>query len=135
MFIAIGLMLVGMGLGFLLRGRVWLGGLTRCVSPTIMLLLFSLGVAVGGNEALMRDLPELGGTALVLTLAGVAGSLACVALIRRSFAASPGLASPQAAAPTPGQSPDQGQAPAQANSGPHPAETILRPQQHPGDRG
>lgn len=135
MFIAIGLMLVGMGLGFLLRGRAWLGGLTRCVSPTIMLLLFSLGVAVGGNEALMRDLPELGGTALVLTLAGVAGSLACVALIRRSFAAPPGLASPQAAAPTPGQSPDRGQAPAQAGSGPHPAETSLRPQQHPGGRG
>lgn len=134
MFIAIGLMLVGMGLGFLLRGRTWLGALTRCVPPTIMLLLFSLGVAVGGNEALMRDLPELGGTALVLTLAGVVGSLACVALIRRRFAAPPGLAAPQVPAQIPGQSPGQGQAPAQPSSEPHPARTSLRPQGHPGGR-
>ena len=46
MFIAMGLMLLGMTLGWLLRGRAWLGLLTRCVSPAIMLLLFSLGVAV-----------------------------------------------------------------------------------------
>ena len=79
MFIAMGLMLLGMTLGWLLRGRTWLGLLTRCVSPAIMLLLFSLGVAVGGNEELMNNLPLLGGKALLLTLAGVAGSLACVA--------------------------------------------------------
>ena len=85
MFIAMGLMLLGMILGWLLRGRAWLGLLTRCVSPAIMLLLFSLGVAVGGNRELMNNLPLLGGKALLLTLAGVAGSLACVAVIRRWF--------------------------------------------------
>ena len=93
MFIAMGLMLLGMTLGWLLRGRAWLGLLTRCVSPAIMLLLFSLGVAVGGNEELMNNLPLLGGKALLLTLAGVAGSLACVAVIRRwfrDFPAAPG---------------------------------------------
>ena len=85
MFIAMGLMLLGILLGRLLRGQRWLGALSRCITPAIMLLLFSLGVAVGGNEELMRNLPLLGGKALLLTLAGVAGSLACVAVIRRWF--------------------------------------------------
>lgn len=85
MFIAMGLMLLGILLGRLLRGQRWLGALSRCITPAIMLLLFSLGVAVGGNEELMRNLPLRGGKALLLTLAGVAGSLACVAVIRRWF--------------------------------------------------
>ena len=85
MFIAMGLMLLGILLGRLLRGQRWLGALSRCFTPAIMLLLFSLGVAVGGNEELIRNLPLLGGKALLLTLAGVAGSLACVAVIRRWF--------------------------------------------------
>ena len=72
MFIAMGLMLLGMILGWLLRGRAWLGLLTRCVSPAIMLLLFSLGVAVGGNRELMNNLPLLGGKALAVQRGGVA---------------------------------------------------------------
>lgn len=80
-----GLMLLGMLLGRLLRGQRCIGALSRCISPAIMLLLFFLGVAVGGNEQLMRDLPLLGGKALLLSLAGVAGSLLCVAVIRRWF--------------------------------------------------
>lgn len=89
MFIAVGVMCLGLALGFLLRGQCLLAALTRCVTPAIMLLLFSLGVAVGGNQTLMRNLPVLGGKALILTLAGVAGSLACVAVIRRWFCDSP----------------------------------------------
>ena len=85
MFIAMGLMLLGILLGRLLRGQRWLGALSRCITPAIMLLLFSLGVAVGGNEELMRNLPLLGGKALLLSLAGVAGSLFCAAAIRRWF--------------------------------------------------
>ena len=40
MFIAMGLMLLGMTLGWLLRGRAWLGLLTRCVSPAIICCSF-----------------------------------------------------------------------------------------------
>ncbi len=85
MFIAMSLMLLGVMLGRLLRGQRWIGAPSRCIAPAIMLLLFSLGVAVGGNEHLMRNLPLLGGKALLLSLAGVAGSLLCVAVIRRWF--------------------------------------------------
>ena len=50
-----------------------------------MLMLFALGVAVGGNKALMADLPVLGGKALVLTVACVAGSIICIMAVRRFF--------------------------------------------------
>lgn len=106
MFIAIGVMLLGLLLGFLLRGQRLLTALTRCVTPAIMLLLFSLGVAVGGNEALMRSLPMLGGKALILTLAGVAGSLACVAVIRRWFCDSQAAPCPRAMRESEGNSPE-----------------------------
>ncbi|MFT4300314.1 MAG: LysO family transporter [Desulfovibrio sp.] len=85
MFIAIGLMFMGIAVGFLLRGKPLAAMLARCISPTIILLLFALGISVGGNSALMAALPELGGTAIVLTLAGIAGSFVCVLCIRRFF--------------------------------------------------
>ncbi|MDD4702117.1 MAG: LysO family transporter [Desulfovibrio sp.] len=85
MFTAIGLMFLGIAAGFLLRGKPLAALLTRCVTPAIVLLLFALGISVGGNRALMTALPELGGAAIVLTLAGVAGSLVCVLCIRRFF--------------------------------------------------
>ena len=89
MFIALGLTFLGMALGFLLRGQPWITWLTRCVTPAIMLLLFALGISVGSNEMLMRSLPRLGGTALALTVAGILGSFACVALIGRFFTQPP----------------------------------------------
>ena len=72
MFTAIGLMLTGIALGFALRSFQWPELLGRAISPTIMLMLFALGVAVGGNETLMTNLPVLGGKALILTVACVA---------------------------------------------------------------
>ncbi|WP_302555932.1 LysO family transporter [uncultured Desulfovibrio sp.] len=85
MFTAIGLMLTGIALGFALRSLQWPELLGRAISPTIMLMLFALGVAVGGNKALMADLPVLGGKALVLTVACVAGSIICIMAVRRFF--------------------------------------------------
>ena len=84
-FVAIGLMFLGMLAGFLLRGRPLAAKLTRCVTPAIMLLLFALGISVGGNTTLMANLPKLGGAAVVLTVGAIAGSLACVLCIRRFF--------------------------------------------------
>ena len=89
MFIALGLTFLGMALGFLLRGQPWITSLTRCVTPAIMLLLFALGISVGSNEMLIQSLPRLGGAAIALTVAGILGSLACAALIRRFFIKTP----------------------------------------------
>lgn len=85
MFTAISLMLAGMLAGFLLRRVTWLACLPRAITPTILLMLFVLGIAVGANDTLMGNLPTLGGRALALTLAGVGGSLLCVLAIRRFF--------------------------------------------------
>ena len=80
-----GLMFLGIAVGLLLRGRPLAAKLTRCVTPAIMLLLFALGISVGGNSTLMAALPKLGGAAVVLTVSGIAGSLVCVLCIRRFF--------------------------------------------------
>lgn len=85
MFVAIGLMFLGILLGFLLRGRRLAAALSRCVAPAIVLLLFALGISVGGNNTLMGALPELGSAALLLTLFGVGGSFVCALCIRRFF--------------------------------------------------
>lgn len=85
MFIPISLMLAGMALGLCLRKVAWLAHVPRAITPTILLLLFVLGVAVGGDSTLMGNLPLLGGRALALTLAGVGGSMVAVIFVRRYF--------------------------------------------------
>ena len=84
-FIAMGLMFLGIAVGLLLRGRPLAAKLARCVTPAIMLLLFALGISVGSNTTLMANLPKLGGAAVVLTVSAIAGSIACVFCIRRFF--------------------------------------------------
>lgn len=85
MFIALGLLFLSMLAGFALRRWLDAARLSRMVTPVVMLLLFSLGVAVGGNNTLMADLPRLGNAALILALSGLAGSLLAVRLLCRNL--------------------------------------------------
>ena len=73
MFIIIGIMLTGMLLGFLLRNKrlSWIHKIITLV------LLFLLGIDVGGNEAIIKGLHTLGLEALIITLAAVTGSILC----------------------------------------------------------
>ena len=89
MYTALGIMLCGMLAGRLLRGRLREEALRRWIFLAIMLLLFLLGVAVGGNERLVRDLPHLGGAALTLALGALGGTLVCAALLRPLFRDAP----------------------------------------------
>lgn len=89
MYTALGIMLCGMLAGRLLRGRLREEALRRWIFLAIMLLLFLLGVAVGGNERLVRDLPHLGGAALALALGALGGTLVCAALLRPLFREAP----------------------------------------------
>ena len=43
----------------------------------VLLLLFCMGLGLGGNPEVMRDLPLLGGQALLLAIASGAGALLC----------------------------------------------------------
>ena len=73
MFIIIGIMLTGMLVGYLLRSKrlTWIH---KIITFLIWLLLFLLGIDVGGNEAIMKGLHTLGLESLIITLAAVIGS-------------------------------------------------------------
>ena len=64
MFTIIGLMLTGMLLGYLLRKR-----------DLIWVLLFILGIEVGGNEQIIKGLHTIGIEAVILTLGSTLGSV------------------------------------------------------------
>ena len=73
MFTIILIMAAGIGIGWLLRGKKipFLGNLTNFL---IWVLLFLLGVEVGGDERIVKGIATLGVEAVAVAIAGVAGS-------------------------------------------------------------
>ena len=67
-------MLTGMLLGYLLRKRS-LRKIHKVITVIIWLLLFTLGIEVGGNEQIIKGLHTLGLEALILTIGGPLGSV------------------------------------------------------------
>ena len=76
MFTVIGIMFIGIGLGYMLR-RKSLPWINKAITTLIWLLLFLLGIEVGHNEQIIRSLPTLGVEAFVIAIVGVLGS--CIA--------------------------------------------------------
>lgn len=74
MFIIIGLMLTGILLGYLLRKQN-LNKIHTVITLLIWLLLFILGIEVGGNEQIVKGLHTIGLEAVILTIGGTAGSV------------------------------------------------------------
>ncbi len=74
MFIVIGWMLSGIGVGYLFRRKklVWIH---QVILVLIWLLLFLLGAGVGGNATLINGLSSIGFQALLITFGAVAGSI------------------------------------------------------------
>ena len=62
-----------MAVGWLLRGR-FSKAVEKAINVLIWLLLFLLGVEVGGNERIVNGIATLGLEALLLAVAGCAGS-------------------------------------------------------------
>lgn len=75
MFIVIGTMFGGIAIGYLLRQVAILQKIGKPISYTIILLLFLLGLSVGGNREIVNNLPALGGQAFLLAFAGTSGSI------------------------------------------------------------
>ena len=67
MFIIIGIMLTGMLLGYLLRSKR-LSWIHKIITLLIWILLFLLGIDVGGNESIIKGLHTLGLEAVVITV-------------------------------------------------------------------
>ena len=68
-------MFSGIGVGVLFRRRP-IKSVSRLVVILIWALLFLLGAEVGSDPDLIRNLQEMGIEALVLTVSGLAGSMA-----------------------------------------------------------
>ena len=66
---------IGIAFGYLLRKKTILRELSKPIGYTIYLLLFLLGISVGGNREIIENLPALGGQALLLAFAGTLGSV------------------------------------------------------------
>lgn len=63
-------------LGYLLRNKrlLWIH---KVITFLIWILLFLLGIDVGGNDAIIKGLHTLGLEALIITVAAVVGSTLC----------------------------------------------------------
>ena len=68
-------MAVGVAVGYALRHHCRTKYLNRAILGTVALLLFLMGVSVGGNRTLLAGLSSLGSDALVLAIAGTLGSV------------------------------------------------------------
>lgn len=73
-FTIIVLMISGVCIGYFIRKRN-LSFIHRFITVLIWILLFLLGTEVGHNEAIIKGLHSIGLQALLLTLAGVSGSV------------------------------------------------------------
>ena len=80
----VGIMLSGVLVGYLLRNRN-LSFVSKGIMAAIWLLLFLLGVVVGGNEAILGSLDTIGLQALLLSVGGVGGSVVCAWVVYRFF--------------------------------------------------
>lgn len=80
----VGIMLLGVMAGYLLRNRK-LPWLQKLIAVVIWLLLFLLGIAVGTNGEIMNRLDTIGLQALVLALGGVLGSVFLAWIVFRYF--------------------------------------------------
>lgn len=86
MFKVLGILIIGMLLGRLFR-KIKSAELVvnKLIMVTIFLLLFLLGVAIGTNEMILKNLPTLGLNALLLTLGGITGSLLLANIVYVKF--------------------------------------------------
>lgn len=74
MIAILGFLIGGVLVGWLLRARrfTFLG---RILSVVVLLLLFSLGIEIGSSPDVMQNLPSLGGSAVVIALFSILGSV------------------------------------------------------------
>ena len=82
MIVTIGILLAGFLFGLLLKGRVKLPT-SAITMASICLLLFILGLEIGGNDELLGNLPTMGLTALIVTVLAVLGSVVLARLFTK----------------------------------------------------
>lgn len=75
MFTVIFIAMAGVGVGYALRRIRLLQHVRVSITLTICFMLFVLGLSVGGDAVIMRNLWRYGGQALLVSLASTMGSV------------------------------------------------------------
>jgi uncharacterized membrane protein YbjE (DUF340 family) len=76
------IMSVGIAIGYFIRARKHLVKIVdRLTMWSVFLLLFLLGIAIGANEVIVKNLPKLGLQALAISIGGVTGSVLFACLV------------------------------------------------------
>ena len=75
MFIILGLLGLGISVGYLCRHVPAFKGLEHSISYTIFAMLFIFGITIGANQSLLNNIGEFGIQAAILAICGVLGSL------------------------------------------------------------
>ncbi|MCD8235328.1 MAG: lysine exporter LysO family protein [Prevotellaceae bacterium] len=83
MFRILLLLLIGTGIGFMLRNSTTLvHGIEKSTRYTIFLLLFILGISIGSNRSIIDNLGSVGLEAFTVAFLGIAGSFLAVSLFK-----------------------------------------------------
>lgn len=85
MFTVFGVLLSGVLVGYLMRRVPKITFIGKMILIFIFLLLFSLGISVGKNEMILKNLSSIGIQALIITIGAVAGSIALTTIIYNKF--------------------------------------------------
>lgn len=85
MFKVVAIMFLGVAIGYLARNLRAVKGVTSTTTITIVVLLFVMGVEIGGNQQVVRNLIGLGGEALIIAVAATLGSLIAARIIYKVF--------------------------------------------------
>lgn len=83
MLLIISVMAAGIASGYVLRHRRWTKRLSGPILWTVALLLFLMGLSVGGNRTLISHLGSLGTDALLIAVCCTLGSVLTGALVYR----------------------------------------------------
>ena len=79
------IMLAGIAAGAVFRRSDVFRHVGRTISATICLMLFLLGISAGSNRIIIENLATIGLEALVISLAGIAGSILAGWFVYRKF--------------------------------------------------
>ena len=85
MFIVISIMFLGIGVGYLFRKVSLLQHIEQPIQYTIYLLLFLLGISVGGNPEIINNFGTLGVQAILISAASTLGSISMAWIVYRYF--------------------------------------------------
>lgn len=77
----LGILVLGVGVGFLLRRHLSLRILSKGIMWLIYLLLLILGIAVGSNETIISNLGTIGVKGAVIAIVAVIGSMLMAKLL------------------------------------------------------